>query len=400
MEKETRSIRQHGCVVTLSKGAEDSVLDGASRIMNKSIHAIEGEIRSGSVVSVKAYDGRFLGYGFLNTSSKIFIRMLTNEEDVTIDASFFEKRIIKADQTRTALGFGDAYRVVFGEADNLPGLTVDKYGDILVLQIVSLGFDLLKDMIVDILVRHFNPTGIYHRADIHARAQEGLDDTSSVLFGTVPDMVRCRIGEIEMDIDVRGGQKTGTFLDQSRNQMALKPYVKGRSVLDCFSHIGGFGLHAALYGAKDVTCLDISGQAVESIRHHASLNGLNQVSAVKANVFDALRTYRSEDRTYDVIILDPPAFAKKKSDLENALRGYKDINMNALRIIRDGGILVTCSCSSHVTLPLFLDMIADAAKDAQKKVRVLDVRVQSHDHAPLLVSTGSLYLKCAYLLVG
>lgn len=388
------------CVVTLKKGAEEDVKKGLLRIMSNTVWAIDGPITSGDIVDVRSFDHQFLGKGFLNTSSKIFVRLLTDNALVEIDREFFKSRIMTADLSRKQLGFKRTYRMVYGEADGLPGLTIDRYENILVIQIVTLGFERIKDMIVAILVELFSPSGIYERADVNARVQEGLETTSKTLYGNVPDTLTTKIGDVLMAVDVKNGQKTGTFLDQVKNQQALKPYVSGKSVLDCFSHTGGFGLHAALYGAKEVTCMDISEPAIKQIVRHKEMNNLTHVETVCDNVFDALRAYKSIGRTFDVIILDPPAFAKKPQDLDKATKGYKDINLHALSIINDGGVLVTCSCSSSMTLPLFLAMIADAAADAKKRTRLLEVRVQSPDHAPVLSQTSSLYLKCAYIQVN
>lgn len=388
------------CIVTLNKGAEKAVQLGEKRIMSNMIHALEGSIRSGDVVDVKSYQGQWLGSGFLNTSSKIFVRLLTTDPSVIIDDAFFTRLIEYANASRIRLGFKDTYRMVFGEADGLPGLTIDKYQDILVLQIVTLGFEQIKDRLIALLVKLFAPKGIYERCDLNARALEGLDQISRTLYGTVPDQITTMIGDVMMTVDVKNGQKTGTFLDQVRNQQALKPYVKDKTVLDCFSHTGGFGLHAAHYGAKEVTCMDISETAINKINAHKILNGLNDVEVLKDNVFEALRTYKKNNRTFDVVILDPPAFAKKKQDVEKATRGYKDINLHALGIINDGGLLVTCSCSSFMSLPLFLEMIGSAAQDANKRTRLLELRVQSPDHAPILSDVSSVYLKCAFIEVN
>ncbi|HRX45295.1 MAG TPA: class I SAM-dependent methyltransferase, partial [Acholeplasmataceae bacterium] len=240
------------------------------------------------------------------------------------------------------LGYDHSYRVLFAEADGIPGLIIDKYGDYLSVQILSLGIDLRKQMFIDILMQLFNPKGIYERSDVPVRKKEGLEPYKGLLYGDVPVLIRIKENDLWMDIDIINGQKTGSFLDQQDNHNAIKPYVKDKTVLDCFSHIGGFGLHAAYHGAKEVTCLDISELAVENIKHNASINNLHQVTAEKADVFEALRSYQKNGMQFDVVVLDPPAFAKKNDDIKKAYQGYKEINLQALKIIAPQGYLISC----------------------------------------------------------
>jgi 23S rRNA (cytosine1962-C5)-methyltransferase len=254
-------------------------------------------------------------------------------------------------------------------------------------------------MFIQILVSIFNPKGILERSDVSVRTKEGLEPFKGVIYGEVPSKVIIKENELTMSVDLMNGQKTGFFLDQQDNHNAVKPYVKNKQVLDCFANIGGFGLHAAYHGAKKVTCVDISALAVSDILNNAKLNGLHQVEAIEKDVFDQLRVYQKEGKTFDTIILDPPAFAKNKDAIKRAYQGYKDINLQAMKIIEDGGYLYTCSCSHYMTIDLFLQMLQDAARDAKKKVQMVEMRIQSKDHPALLGSDESLYLKCVILRV-
>jgi len=389
----------NACKIYLKPKEELRILEGHPWVFNNEIEHIEGTIKSGEIAYVYSSKNLFLGKGFLNTSSKIFVRILSKSTDEVIDELFFEKIIQSANQSRLDLGYRNSYRVLFGESDGIPGLIVDKYGDYLVVQILSLGIDMRKDWFIHILVKLFNPKGIYERSDVSVRKKEGLELFKGTLFGEVPEKVIIKENELTMEIDLINGQKTGSFLDQQDNHKAINPYVKNKKVLDCFSHIGGFGLHAAYYGASSVTCLDISKSAVQSIQNNASLNQLNQVIAKEADVFNELRTYQKNNEMFDVVILDPPAFAKKIDDVKKAYQGYKDINLQALKIISDQGYLVTCSCSHYMTPSLFLDMLIDASKDAQKQTQMIEFRIQSKDHPARLGSDESLYLKCVVLKV-
>lgn len=387
------------CKITLKPKEELRIQQGHPWVFNNEIDRIEGTIQSGEIAYVYSSKKEFLGKGFLNTSSKIFVRILSRNEDVVIDESFFEKIINQSNQSRQDLGYQNSYRVLFGEADGIPGLIVDKYGDYLSIQILSLGIDLRKTMFINILVRLFKPKGIYERSDVPVRKKEDLPLFKGVIYGDVPETIRIKENELLMDIDIINGQKTGSFLDQADNHKAIKPYVKDRTVLDCFSHIGGFGLHAAYHGAKHVTCLDISEHAVDQIKHNADINKLTQVEAIKADVFEALRNYQKEQKSFDVIVLDPPAFAKKQDDLKKAYQGYKEINLQALKIINPNGYLISCSCSHYMTPALFMEMLLDASNDAKRLTQMIEFRIQGKDHPSLFGSDESLYLKCVTLRV-
>ena len=387
------------CKIYLKPKEEIRIIQGHPWVYNNEIERIDGSIKSGDIAYVYSNKKQFIGKGFLNTSSKIFVRILSRDESEIIDENFFTEIIKRANQSRLDLGYKNSYRVLFGEADGIPGFIVDKYQDYLSIQILSLGIDLRKEMFVKILISIFSPKGIYERSDVPVRKKEGLELFKGVLYGDVPDIITIKENDLSMEIDLKNGQKTGSFLDQQDNHNAIKPYVRGKSVLDCFSHIGGFGLHAAYHGASEVTCLDISEHAVAQIEKNAKLNHLNQVKALKSDVFDALRNYQNSDQKFDMIILDPPAFAKKADDLKKAYQGYKDINLQALKIINPNGYLMSCSCSHHMSPSLFLEMLMDASNDAKRITQMVEFRIQGKDHPALLGSDESLYLKCVILRV-
>lgn len=387
------------CKIYLQPKEEIRIKQGHPWVFGNEIDRLEGTIKSGDIAYVYAFNGEFIGKGFLNTTSKIFVRILSRIEDEVIDEAFFKNLISKSNQSRLDLGFKNSYRVLFGEADGIPGFIVDKYADYLSIQILSLGIDLNKEMFIKILVELFNPKGIYERSDVPVRKKEGLPLSKGIIYGDVPDTIIIKENDLLMEVDIKNGQKTGSFLDQQENHNAIKPYVNQKTVLDCFSHIGGFGLHAAYHHAKSVTCLDISEQAVSNIESNAKLNNLTQVKAMKADVFNQLRTYQEANTTFDVVILDPPAFAKKKEDIKKAYKGYKDINLQALKIINPDGYLVSCSCSHYMTPTLFMDMLMDASIDAGRVTQMIDFNIQSKDHPVLLGSDESLYLKCITLKV-
>ncbi len=387
------------CKIHLKPNEEIRINQGHPWVFNNEIESITGTIKSGELAYVYSHKNEFVGKGYLNTSSKIFVRILARDENAIIDKTFFRNILRQANQTRQDLGFSDSYRVFFGESDGIPGLIVDKYGDYLSMQITSLGIDLRKEMFVELLVDIFSPKGIYERSDLSVRKKEGLDLFKGTVYGEVPDFVITKENDLVMEIDIKKGQKTGSFLDQQENHNQIKPFVKNKTVLDCFSHTGGFGLHAAYHGASHVTCLDISQHAVEQIKRNALLNNLKNVIAKKEDVFESLRTYQKNKQTFDVIILDPPAFAKKKNDLKKALRGYKEINLQAMKIVSNNGYLITCSCSHFINHTLFIDMLIDAASDSGRITQIVDFRIQGKDHPVLLGADESLYLKYIVLLI-
>jgi 23S rRNA (cytosine1962-C5)-methyltransferase len=391
--------KMQACKIVLKPTEEIRIQQGHPWVFNNEISKIEGNIKSGELAYVYSSKNEFIGKGFLNTSSKIFVRILSRNLEESIDENFFFNIIHNANLGRLDLGYKNSYRVLFGEADGIPGLIVDKYDEYLSIQILSLGIDLRKEIFVKILVSIFNPKGIFERSDVSVRKKEGLELFKGVIYGDVPEQIIIKENDLLMEIDIINGQKTGSFLDQQDNHHALKNYVKNKTVLDCFSHIGGFGLHAAYYGASNVTCLDISENAVAKIEKNAKLNQLQNVVALKVDVFNKLRDYQESNEKFDVVVLDPPAFAKKIDDLKKAYKGYKDINLQALKIINPNGYLVSCSCSHYMTPSLFLEMLIDASNDAKKITQLIEFRIQGKDHPALLGSDESLYLKCVILRV-
>lgn len=386
------------CKIILKPKEEIRINNGHPWVYSNEIQSIQGEVKSGELADVFSSQNKFIGRGFVNTASKIFVRIMTRKDEV-IDNSFFLNAIRNANQSRLDLGYSNSYRAFFAEADGIPGLIIDKYGDYLSIQILSYAIDLRKDKIVDMLVSVFKPKGIIERSDVSVRIKEGLPEFKGVLYGSVPPYVQINENGIIVEVDLYNGQKTGYFLDQQANHAAIAPYIKQKTVLDCFSHTGGFGLHAAFYGAKMVTCVDMSQLAIDAINKHAKINNLNNLTAKKADVFALLRELQSENLRYDTIILDPPAFTKNLENVNKAYAGYKEINLQAMKLINDGGYLVTNSCSHYMTPALFLEMLMDAAIDSGRIAQMVEFRTQGKDHPALLGSDESFYLKCVVLRI-
>lgn len=385
-------------IVKLNKNEEENILNGFPWVYNNEVNNFIGEIKNGEVVKVVTYDNKFVGYGFLNINSKLMVRILSLDESDVINKDFFKKRIAYAIEHRKNLGFDNCCRLIFAEADFLPGLIVDKYGDYLSVQFMSLGMDMLKQEIVDILVELTNCKGIYERSDMPVREKEGLEQVKGFLYGEFNPRVQVIENGIKFIVDIENGQKTGYFLDQKLNRDIIKYYAKDKVVLDCFSNVGGFALHACKYGAKKVDACDISKKACDDILYNASLNNFANLNVICTDVFDYLRRDDLKD-VYDVIVLDPPAFTKDKSTVKKAYKGYKEINLQALKIIKSGGYLLTFSCSQHMRSDLFMQMVKEAAIDAKRSVQFLDFRIQAPDHPALLSGDEQLYLKCLILRV-
>ncbi len=383
--------------VTLKRNEEKKVLNGYPWIFANEVQKIEGKDKQGSVAEVKAFDGRYVGKGFINHHSKIIVRMLTTKSE-EINKDFFEERIKIADEGRRELGYNDNYRVVFGESDNLPGLIVDKYGDKLSVQFLSLGMEVVKNDVIDILVKRFAPSTIYERSDVAIREKEGLPLKKGVIYGKNETQSIIVENGLKLIVDLENGQKTGYFLDQKENRDDLKFYVKDKTVLDCFCNEGGFSLCAKKYGAKEVTAIDISKTAIGLVEKNARLNAL-EINTRVADVFEALREYRKSGEKFGVIVLDPPAFTKTADTVKAGYKGYKDINANALKLVEKGGYLVTCSCSQHLTLPLFLQMIKESVFESGVRAKLVELRTQGKDHAVCIGYDESLYLKVAVIKV-
>ncbi|MBR4496538.1 MAG: class I SAM-dependent rRNA methyltransferase [Acholeplasmatales bacterium] len=386
--------------IILNKNEEKEKLEGFPWIFNNEIYSFDGIIKNGEVVKVLTFDKKFLCYGFLNTSSKIMVRILSMDENEIIDKEFFKKRILDAIEHRNNLNFKDSncYRLVFSEADFLPGLVVDKYADYLCIQISSLGMELIKKDIIDILVELLNPKGIYERSDVSSRAKEGLEEFKGIVYGEFNPRVQVLENGIKFYVDMENGQKTGYFLDQKLNRDNIKYYCNGKDVLDCFSNVGGFALNAAKNGAKSVLACDISALACSEIEQNAKLNNFNNLKTKCCDVFDLLRSEEIKNK-FDCIVLDPPAFTKSKDTIKKAYKGYKEINLQAIKAIKKGGYLLTFSCSQHMTPDLFLQMVKDALVDSKRKAQFIEFKVQSPDHPSLFSSEEQLYLKCVVLRV-
>jgi len=373
---------------------------GAERLRYGHLWVYRSDVRSshaegGSIARLTDEHGNFLGRAFFSSLSQIAVRLLTRE-DVPVDRAFFAARIrAAADYRKRIVEDSEAYRLVYSEADLLPSLIVDRYSDWLVIQTLSQGADRLKEEFVSILAELFSPRGILERNDPRVRDLEGLDRRVSLLFGDVPSEIEARRNGIRFLHDLHKGQKTGGFLDQRENHRAAMAYASG-SVLDCFTYQGGFALTLAAR-ADQVEAIDMSGQAIEVARRNQDLNGIRNVTFREANAFDVLNGYDEAKRTFDAVILDPPAFAKNRDSIAAAVRGYREINLRALKILKPGGFLITCSCSYHIPEALFIQIVAEAANDARRIVQIVERRTQSRDHPILLTMPETHYLKCLIL---
>jgi 23S rRNA (cytosine1962-C5)-methyltransferase len=370
---------------------------GVERLRSGHLWVYRSDVRSahaepGAVVRLTDERGNFAGRAFYSDKSQISIRLLTRE-DIPIDRAFFSARIRRAAAYRErVVENSDAYRMVYGEADLLPSVIVDRYGDYIVLQTLSQSSERLKNLLVEILVEQFSSKGIVERNDPKVRLLEGLDQRVSVLYGDVPPEVLAQENGITFVCDLAKGQKTGSFLDQRENHWAARRYASG-DILDCFSYQGGFALTVA-DRCEHVEGMDMALTAVEAARRNQQLNSISNASFREGNAFDLLKEYDDAGRRFQMVILDPPAFAKNRDSIPAARRGYKEINLRALKLLKPGGFLVTCSCSYHITEPLFLQIVAEAANDARKKVAVVERRTQARDHPIILTMPETHYLKC------
>ena len=377
----------------LFPGKEKRVLNGHPWIFRSDIARIEGSPEPGDVVSVYAGQ-RFVARAYWNPASEITLRVLSLRDE-PVDRDFIFRRVREAVDYRRNFADLHSCRLIFAESDRLPALIADSFGDTVVVQCLALGMEKMLQDVVDALVDTVHPKGIWARNDVPVRRKEGLPMTTGLLWGEVPDRVEMTENGIRFLVDVREGQKTGFFLDQKENRAAIAPFVAGRRVLDCFTHTGSFALHAGHYGAAEVTGVDISDFACAFAAENAALNGLqDRVRFVTANAFDLLGEASRKGEQYDVIILDPPAFTKTRAAIESARRGYKEINLRALKMIRPGGYLVTCSCSQHILPVMFQDIVLSAAVDARVHIRQVEFRTQGRDHPILPGVPETQYLKC------
>jgi len=386
--------------ISLKPRREARLLRGHPWVYAGEIEKIDGSVGPGEIVDLLDARGAFLARGYFNPHSQIRVRVLSYERE-PIDEGFFRRRLQQAIDRRSFLSIpSDAYRLVYSEADLLPGLILDRYGSYLVVQFLTFGIDLRQATILSLLGELLSPKGIYARNDLSIREKEGLPLGKGVLWGEVPKQVRVQEGDLSFWVDVKEGQKTGFFLDQRENRLALRGLCQVRRVLDCFCYSGAFSLQAAHFGASSVLGLDISEFAVGLAQENARLNGLEGRCHFRTgNAFDELRALERKGEGFDLIILDPPAFTKSKQAIEPALRGYKEINLRALKLLGSGGILLTCSCSYHLSPELFLQMLEEAAADAGQRVHLLESYTQAPDHPILLGVPETHYLKCAILRV-
>ena len=362
-------------------------------IYNNEIDRIAGTVAPGDIVEVYYFDGQLAGRGYINPGSQIMIRLLTRKRD-PIDAAFFHQKISEAWAYRQQLGYTENCRLVFGEADGLPALIIDKFNDYFVLQTLSLGIEQWKTAIVDAINTIFKPKGIYERNDVPVRELEGLEQKKDFLSDPFPTEIIIQENGLQFYVDIEHGQKTGYFLDQQDNRRAIQHIVKGADVLGAFTYTGTFEIHAAHYGAKSVLGIDISDNAVAQANKNAALNKLDHIVKFEAmNAFDVLKNWGKEGRKYDVVMLDPPAFTKSRSSIEKAVTGYKEINLRGMKMINNGGFLVTSSCTNLVSPELFLDTIYMAAKDAKKRIRQVTYQSQSSDHPIIWGMENTHYLK-------
>jgi len=385
--------------VYLKRGRDKPVRNHHPWVFSGSVQRIAGSAEDGDVVTVRDVGGRFLGRGYLNRQSQIVVRLLSWDPEEAINDATWERRILAAIARRAPLQqapLTTAYRLVYAEADLLPGLIVDRYGDFLVVQCLSLGIDRRREAIVEALSRALSPLGIYERSDVDVREQEGLTPLTGVLAGDPPPPeVEVQESGHRFLVDIAGGQKTGFYLDQRENRCTLGRYATGKEMLDAFSFTGAFSVYAAAAEAGPIVQLDSSGQALEVARRHMALNGFDRAGDTyeEGDVFEVLRLYRDQGRSFDLIVLDPPKFAPTRGHVHRAARAYKDINLLAFKLLRPGGILFTFSCSGGVDADLFQKIVFGASVDAEREVQIIGMLSQGPDHPVLLSFPESAYLK-------
>lgn len=380
--------------IILSRGKGRRVEAGHPWIYGNEVSEISGAPEPGEIVDVFNFKKDFIGKGYYNPASQIVVRLLSRNEKEIINDEFFFNRIRQCKEYRERIGYTENYRLVFGEADFLPALVLDKFGDCFVLQSLSLGIDKWKLQIVNAIKQLYSPKGIYERNDVPVRKLEGLNEQKGFLSEPFPTEIIIDECGVKFNVDLVNGQKTGFFLDQKENRLALKDIVKDASVLDCFSYTGSFSMFAAKFGAKNVSGLDISSQAIQQATANAKLNGFENVCNFEsANAFDVMPQWVKERKQFDVIILDPPAFTKNRSGTEAAARGYKEINRRAMQLLKPGGFLLTFSCSHFMSPQLFFETVESAARDSHKIIRQVSYLYQSKDHPIVWSIDETNYLK-------
>ncbi len=378
----------------LRKKIGDRVANGHPWIFGNELGDSEGTAEPGDIVEVYSSNGSFVGKGYINPASQIRIRLLTRDKNETVDDQFFYKRIKEAWEYRKLLGYVENCRLIFGEADQLPALIIDKFNDYFVIQSLALGIERWKGAIVAALQNIFKPKGIYERNDVPVRTIEGMEQIKGFLSEPFDTNILINENGLKFHVDIENGQKTGYFLDQQDNRRAIKQIVKDADVLEVFCYTGTFSLHAAHYGAKSVMGIDISESAVATARKNALLNGYEDICKFEAmNAFDVLKQWAKEGKRYDTVMLDPPAFTKSRENIQKAVTGYKEVNLRGMKLVKPGGFLVTASCTNLVTPEMFLNVIGDAAKDARRTLRQVEWRTQAADHPILWNVPSTQYLK-------
>jgi len=386
-------------VVTLKKGEGRSLKAGGPWIYDNEIASVLGSFEDGDIVLVRDFDGYPMGRGFINRNSKITVRMMTRNIDTEIDGGFIRMRVENAWEYRKKTVDISSCRVIFGEADFLPGIVVDKFADVLVVQSLALGIDRFKEQIIDCLKECMAQDGIeirgvYERSDAKVRKQEGMECVKGFLSEPFDTKVEIVENDVHYYVDVKDGQKTGFFLDQKYNRKAIWKLCKNARVLDCFTHTGSFALNAGMAGAAEVTGVDASELAIDQARENACLNHLeDRAKFICRDVFELLPELEKQGEKYDVVILDPPAFTKSRNSIKNAVKGYREINLRAMKLVKDGGYLATCSCSHFMDYELFTQTIGQAARNVHKRLRQVEYRTQAPDHPILWAAEDSYYLK-------
>ncbi len=380
--------------VTLKRKIGIRIMNGHPWIFANEVEKVEGTPAQGDIVEVFFHDNKFLGKGYYNSQSQIIVRLLTREKGIEVNDDFFLKKLQKCWQYRQKLGYTENCRLVFGEADGIPQLIIDKFNDYFVIQTLAFGIDVWKPALVKALEQLFKPKGIFERNDVPVRELEGLPQQKGFLSAPFDTRILINENVLKFYVDIENGQKTGYFLDQQDNRKAIKHIVKGSDVLGAFTYTGTFEIHAAAYGAKSVLGLDISANAIAQANKNAELNGLSHIVKFEvANAFDVLKQWGKEDKKWDVVMLDPPAFTKSRATIEKAITGYKEINLRGMKLLKKGGFLVTSSCTNLVNPELFLKIIDMAAKDARRKIRQVVFQTQSPDHPIIWNLENTLYLK-------
>lgn len=386
-------------VCTLKKGEGRTLKAGGMWVFDNEIDSVMGAFENGDIVTIQDFDGYFLGYGYINMHSKIRIRLLSRKKDAVIDAVFMEQRVRDAWNYRKETIDTDSCRLIFGEADFLPGIVIDKFSDVLVVESLALGIDRWKLVIVDLVKKILAEDGVqirgvYERSDAKVRLQEGMERSKGFIGEPFDTKVEIVENGVRYQVDVEDGQKTGFFLDQKNNRASIHRICKGKKVLDCFTHTGSFALNAGIAGAESVIGVDVSQLAVDQATENAKLNGLeDRVKFICEDVFELLPRLEGEGEKFDVVILDPPAFTKSRNSIKNAVKGYREINLRGLKLVKNGGYLVTCSCSHFMDPQLFAKTIREAANGAHKRLRQVEFRTQACDHPILWAADESYYLK-------